>query len=472
MGFWAALGTGGRAAMVAVGGVAAAGGGYGLWRLAQPVPVVEPAAQVSGAAAPAAEAVAVAPAAEAPPPQAEAALPDLSVDTWRVAADGSATVAGRTVPAALVRILVDAVPVAEVTATASGEFAALFTLPPNPAASLMTLVTVLPDGREVPAAASIALGPIVGPIAGPEAPAETPVETPVEAPAEAVLPEGPADGVAVADVPEAAAAAPEPALQPAAVLVTGEGAVVLQEVAAAPDTVMPVTIDTITYTPAGAVQVGGRGEGGGFVRLYLDNAPLQTVLIPNSGQWFSTLKEVPPGLYQLRADQLDASGTLVTGRYEIPFKRESLATLAATAAPEPEPASAPTPAVEAEAPAEPVATAPVTVAVGPEPADVAAADPPPEEVAAAAEPEASSGATAPEAVAPQEPVVPATAPAASLPVPAPVRLTVQPGHTLWAIAKGELGDGVLYVQVYEANRDAIKDPDLIFPGQVFTIPSD
>ncbi|GAB1363637.1 hypothetical protein MASR1M32_28730 [Rhodobacter sp.] len=60
MGFWAALGRGGRAAMVAAGSVAAAGAGYGLWRLAQPVPVVEPAALVSGTDAAASDAVAVA----------------------------------------------------------------------------------------------------------------------------------------------------------------------------------------------------------------------------------------------------------------------------------------------------------------------------------------------------------------------------------------------------------------------------
>ena len=48
--------------------------------------------------------------------------------------------------------------------------------------------------------------------------------------------------------------------------------------------------------------------------------------------------------------------------------------------------------------------------------------------------------------------------------------TVQTGNTLWGIARREYGDGVLYVQIYEANRDLIRDPDLIFPGQVFTLP--
>ena len=49
-------------------------------------------------------------------------------------------------------------------------------------------------------------------------------------------------------------------------------------------------------------------------------------------------------------------------------------------------------------------------------------------------------------------------------------ITVQPGYTLWAIARNRYGRGMLYVQVFEANRDKIRDPDLIYPGQVFQLP--
>jgi nucleoid-associated protein YgaU len=54
---------------------------------------------------------------------------------------------------------------------------------------------------------------------------------------------------------------------------------------------------------------------------------------------------------------------------------------------------------------------------------------------------------------------------------APVRLvTVQPGNTLWGISRRSYGEGTLYVRVFDANKERIKDPDLIYPGQVFTVP--
>ena len=51
------------------------------------------------------------------------------------------------------------------------------------------------------------------------------------------------------------------------------------------------------------------------------------------------------------------------------------------------------------------------------------------------------------------------------------QITVQAGTTLWAIARERYGEGLLYVEVFEANRDRIRDPDLIFPGQVFALPN-
>lgn len=47
---------------------------------------------------------------------------------------------------------------------------------------------------------------------------------------------------------------------------------------------------------------------------------------------------------------------------------------------------------------------------------------------------------------------------------------VQPGNNLWRLARSAYGDGVQYTLIYEANKDRIRDPDLIYPGQVFTLP--
>ncbi len=49
-------------------------------------------------------------------------------------------------------------------------------------------------------------------------------------------------------------------------------------------------------------------------------------------------------------------------------------------------------------------------------------------------------------------------------------VTVQPGNSLWRISREHFGEGVRYVQIYNANVDQIRDPDLIYPGQVFVLP--
>jgi len=53
-----------------------------------------------------------------------------------------------------------------------------------------------------------------------------------------------------------------------------------------------------------------------------------------------------------------------------------------------------------------------------------------------------------------------------------IRAVVQPGNSLWRIARRMYGEGTQYTMIYQANQDQIKDPDLIFPGQIFKLPSD
>ncbi|MAJ91957.1 MAG: LysM peptidoglycan-binding domain-containing protein [Rhodospirillaceae bacterium TMED63] len=47
---------------------------------------------------------------------------------------------------------------------------------------------------------------------------------------------------------------------------------------------------------------------------------------------------------------------------------------------------------------------------------------------------------------------------------------VQPGNSLWRLARQTYGSGLRYTEIYEANKDQIRDPGLIYPGQVFVLP--
>lgn len=50
-------------------------------------------------------------------------------------------------------------------------------------------------------------------------------------------------------------------------------------------------------------------------------------------------------------------------------------------------------------------------------------------------------------------------------------VVIQPGDNLWRIARSTYGHGVQYVVIYRANQDRIRDPNLIYPGQIFTLPN-
>ena len=50
------------------------------------------------------------------------------------------------------------------------------------------------------------------------------------------------------------------------------------------------------------------------------------------------------------------------------------------------------------------------------------------------------------------------------------RIIVQKGNSLWRIARKTLGGGIFYTEIYKNNLAKIKNPNLIYPGQVFNLP--
>lgn len=488
---WAEMEAGARAGVVAGGAGAVAVVAALVWyagRPVDPVPKVDPAAvaQTEAAAQPApapsaqpepAAAAQPEPAATPEPAPAPKAKPEPVVpafDVVRVEPDGGTLVAGVAEPGAKLVLRVDGAEVATAVVDGNGKFVALFDLPPAEVPRLLTLAEVLPDGTTLDGTQQVALSPTAAP-----------------------------------KTADAAPAAPQVKPPPAALLLTEEGAKPLQNLP--PEGMVPgdVILDVISYLADGRVEIGGSGQPGATARVYLDGAPLQDAAIGADGRWALQAADIAPGLHALRVDQIDAAGS-VTSRYETPFKRETAEALAAASAatapqpatPEPatpEPAAAPAPAPEPAAPepaAEPAAVAsaepgaepakaepaPTAAEAAGEPVAPAAVEAAPATATTSAEPaapapQAEAAAAAPASETPPAPAAAAAdvaAPAAAEAPPAPrapVTITVQPGFTLWQIARENYGEGVLYVQLYDANRNRIKDPDLIYPGQVFTVPA-
>ena len=50
-------------------------------------------------------------------------------------------------------------------------------------------------------------------------------------------------------------------------------------------------------------------------------------------------------------------------------------------------------------------------------------------------------------------------------------VVIQPGNSLWRIAARVYGSGFRYTEIYEANANQIGDPNLIYPGQIFKLPT-
>ena len=261
---------------------------------------------------------------------------------------------------------------------------------------------------------------------------------------------------------------------PATVILADEDGVrVLQD--RTPSAANPaVTIDTISYSSNGDVILGGRGQAGNFVRIYLDNQSIATSKISTNGYWTLELSDIEPGIYTLRVDELNATGDVVS-RAETPFKREAAEELAELMAPETQPEE-----LSVEVPSQSVAEAPIVQADAPpsdapEPADDTASETAVTQVEVTVQAEvaelnpqdeqSSDGETVAIEAQPADTASVLRSPSQKFRV-----RTVQPGSTLWAIAKESYGAGIEYFKVFEANKERIRDPDLIYPGQVFEIP--
>lgn len=419
----------------------------------QPAPVPAPEPNPAPVAEPTPDPAPVAEASEDP---ADPLPPGPSFDLVRVDPTGSTLVAGEATPRSQVEVLVDGTLMDSPKADYTGQFVSLFTLAPSDQPRSLTVGERLEDGRLALSDARI----LIAPFGAPEAPVEmaeaTPTEATPDAPDTAPTADTPTETVAEAPVEET----PTPAAPkaPALLLEQGGEVALLQPSAPAEPTdetlASNVIIDTISYSPRGNVLLAGRAAMEAFVRIYLNNEFLTTTEVAQDGTWKVELEGIDPGVYTLRVDELSVTGAVLS-RFETPFKREDPEQLAKLDQPDPAPAS--------EAPSTPATPSTADAVTAPLSEEVATAAP--------TDPAAPATPILEETAAPADPDAP------QRPKPAPGSrpevqvVTVQPGFSLWKIATAAYGEGELYVRVYEANKDQIRDPDLIYPGQVFELPA-
>ncbi|WP_279356422.1 LysM peptidoglycan-binding domain-containing protein [Methylobacterium indicum] len=425
----------------------------------------------------------VAPVPAAPAPAAPEGTP--AFDIVRVEPDGSSVVAGRTRPGAEVALLRDGRPFASTRADAAGNFALVPpTLPPG--TSEITLQSTAPDGTRLTGRDSAVV------VVAPDRRAKPLVAVTAPGQPTAVLslpetaPPGPAEATVASEAKPSpgASASPESKAPPKAEARSGapNGKGAAERVAKDEARPAPVKVVGVDAEAGGRLYVTARGAPKAALRLYLNDtlvAPGQAG--PDGRIAFTIGGGVKPGDYRVRVDQVDPASGKVETRAETAFampkalgegsfggKSLGERSFGERALGEPAPAApvraAPVQPVPAPSMAAKVAPAPPV----PGPMAVRPAGPSPGEApVVAAAPPASPATPAPSAAS-------ALAPADSgaVFVPGISTAKVARGDNLWSISRRTYGRGLRYTVIFDANQPQIRDPDRIYPGQVFVLPAE
>ena len=442
-------------------------------RLPAPAAPAAPAAapQTAAPAAPATQATPpAAPATNAAAPAVPAAAGPVAptFDVVRVESNGSIVVAGNAAPNSKVEIFGTTV-LGSTMAGPDGAFVIVLDDPLKPGdytiALRSTTGTVVTASAQtavvsVPANAS---GQVLAMVEEPGKPAEL-----LTVPAPETKPAAPATGnqtaaPAASATKAPAAAAPAPAapatVTPAPAAVEAAAAPAAQSAASAAE---PKIVVEAVEIDGNKIFVAGLADPGRKVRAYANDILLGDAKTSPDGHFLvEATRDIPVGSYTIHVDGLDADGVKVVARAAVPFEREPGEAVAAVA-PGTKPADAkPAAPAAAEAPAAPAAPATAGAAPSQAPAAPAAAAP------------ATPAAPATEAPA----VVAATTPPSDVAETVAPRLEHADGaviirrhDTLWRISRRVYGHGVRYSTIYLANQDQIRDPDRIWPGQVFKVP--
>lgn len=351
-------------------------------------------------------------------------------DTVRVEKSGEAVIAGRAEPGSEVAVKLNGATVGTTKADSEGAFVVVPQEPLAAGGGSLTIESTSPSGGEaVHSEQTVAVvvpekkeGEAVVAVVSPEEPTQV-LQAPAAEPAAEVAAEQVTEGAAeqVTD----GAAGNQTVATKTEEATTGDAAPQPAETAPA----VQVSLDAVDYDPDGNIVFSGRAAAGSTVRLYVDNAAVGDAVAGSDGKWsFGASSQIASGNHKLRVDQLAADGK-VLGRVELPFFREDATKVAQQSG-----SDTTTPATGQET----TTAAATTTETGQTAQTVGEGE---TQAAAAPQPEIKEG-----------------------------RIVIQPGNNLWTISQVIYGRGVKYTVIYQANQEQIRDPDLIYPGQVFRTP--
>lgn len=385
-----------------------------------PVQPAQPSAPVSSA--PGQQAALPAPPAPNAPPAPSRDAPIIpTFDLVRVEPDGESVIAGRAAPGATIELLRGDQVHARAVADASGLFA-IVPPPLPPGSHQVALQSIAPDGARQRSEQNVTVvitdaktRPLVT-LTSPDKPT-------------VILsnPEPPEPKVAEAPVPDAKTAEDKPAAPPAQ-----------QQAGAAPPVSPPAPPAQPTARPEikivtveaeeGRLFVSGLSAPGATVRLYLNESFIAPGGSGGDGKVsFSIGTGVKPGDYRIRLDDVDPVSGQVKSRAEVGFNV---------------------------------------------PAQVAAVQPQPQVAGRSTAP--SPAAAQPQARREVASALPSgqVADAGTVVIPSINTALVSRGDNLWRISQRIYGKGFRYTMIYGANQEQIRNPNLIYPGQVFVLPGD
>lgn len=206
-----------------------------------------------------------------------------------------------------------------------------------------------------------------------------------------------------------------------------------------------------------AAVIAGQAAPGARVELLRDGKPLDTVTADASGQFVMTPPQLPAGSYELTLRAKAPDGTVTQSGRTMPV---TIAEAAPPAPPAPAARQEPKQADKVDDKSDVVAALPSARLASVPERPVARA-----KLVGAPKPRVMARAPAATNVASASPAdVLHAAPEAG------GSRVISRGDSLWALSRLAYGDGARYAVIFNANRDKIHNPNLIYPGQTFVMP--